>query len=121
MVLQEENASKAWSMWLEDPGDVMQKEGNSEATDLPERSNATTGRYAAAVRQLGAELGVTVLDLWTDIQRRKDWRECLNDGLHFTPDGNAVVYELLQATIDEALPHLRCKFCPCRVFCCAQG
>ncbi len=87
----------------------MQKEGDSEATDLPERSNATTGQYAAAVRRLGAELGIPVLDLWTDMQRQKDWPECLSDGLHFTPEGNAAVYELLQAKIDEALRQLRCR------------
>ena len=77
------------------------------AIDLPERTNAVTGRYAAAVRKLGSDLGIPVLDLWTELQRQQSWESYLSDGLHFLPSGSTAVYHLLQAKINEALSHLR--------------
>ena len=88
----------------------LQKEEAQElcsALDLPERTNAATGRYAAAVRKLGSELGIPVLDLWTELQKQQSWQSHLSDGLHFLPSGSTAVYHLLQAKINEALPHLR--------------
>ena len=88
----------------------MQKEEAQEwcsAVDLPERTNAVTGRYAAAVRKLGSDLGIPVLDLWTELQKQQSWKSHLSDGLHFLPSGSTAVYHLLQAKINEALPHLR--------------
>lgn len=85
----------------------MQKDGTCNAADLPERTNAMAGEYAAAVRQLGSDLSLPVLDLWTEIQKQEGWQAYLSDGLHFTPSGSTAVYTLLQAKIDEALPHLR--------------
>lgn len=89
---------------------LMQKEEAQEvcsASDLPERTNAVTGRYAAAVRKLGSDLGIPVLDLWTELQRQQSWASYLSDGLHFLPSGSTAVYDLLQAKINEALPHFR--------------
>ena len=77
------------------------------AVDLPERTNAVTGRYAAAVKKLGSDLGIPVLDLWTELQKQESWKSYLSDGLHFLPSGSTAVYHLLQAKINEALPHLR--------------
>lgn len=44
---------------------------------LPERQRTAeqTKKYADACRELGAELGVPVLDLWTVIARRAGWEE----------------------------------------------
>ena len=83
--------------------------GDSAAASLPERTNAAAGEYAAAVKQLGKELGLPVVDLWTDIQKQPLWQAYLSDGLHFTSSGNTAVYHLVQAKINEALPHLRCQ------------
>lgn len=82
--------------------------GDSAAASLPERTNAAAGEYAAAVKQLGKELGLPVVDLWTDIQKQPLWEAYLSDGLHFTSFGNTAVYHLVQAKFNEALPHLRC-------------
>ena len=88
----------------------MQKEEAQDlcsALELPERTNAVTGRYAAAVRKLGSDLCIPVLDLWTELQKQQSWKSHLSDGLHFLPNGSTAVYHLLQAKINEALPHLR--------------
>jgi hypothetical protein len=39
------------------------------------RFNDVTAQYAQAVREVGKELGVPVLDLWMAFQRRAGWRE----------------------------------------------
>lgn len=83
--------------------------GEQEAARLPERTNAAAGEYAKAVKQLGEELGIPVVDLWSNIQMQPLWQAYLCDGLHFNSAGNAVVYHLVQAKINEALPHLRCS------------
>lgn len=86
----------------------VQREGVSEATSIPERTNEFTGQYAAAVRQLAGSLGLPVLDLWTELQQHAGWQtKYLEDGLHFTAAGNAAVFELLLKKLREALPHLR--------------
>ena len=44
---------------------AMQKWGVNEFSEQPDRTNAVTGQYAAACRQVAADEGVPVLDLWT--------------------------------------------------------
>ncbi len=91
---------------------VLQKVGGEqEAARLPERTNAVAGEYAKAVKQLGEELGIPVVDLWSNIQMQPLWQAYLSDGLHFTSTGNAAVYHLVQAKINEALPQLRYFLC----------
>ena len=65
------------------------------------------GRYAAACRELGAELGVPVLDLWTQMQANPKWRSYLSDGLHLSPAGNLAAYNALQRLINKEFPALR--------------
>jgi lysophospholipase L1-like esterase len=73
-----------------------------------ERSNEFTGRYAACVEELGAELGLPSLNLWQAFQAVPGWqRRLLNDGLHFTEEGNAELYRLLQRLLDDRYPDLR--------------
>ena len=60
------------------------------------------------MRELGQELQLPVVDLWTSMQAQPDWQTLfLCDGLHFTPAGNQFVYEELQPVIDKAYPQLR--------------
>ncbi|KAK9915119.1 hypothetical protein WJX75_004950 [Coccomyxa subellipsoidea] len=85
----------------------------SEATSIPERTNSVTSQYAAAAKQLAGDLGLPVLDLWTEIQKHKSWQsDYLEDGLHFTPAGNKAVFNLLLATLRESFPHLRAENLP---------
>ncbi|KAL0053262.1 hypothetical protein WJX82_003464 [Trebouxia sp. C0006] len=86
-----------------------QRSGTSRTeTTLPERTNDYTSGYAAAVVELGKELQLPVVDLWTSMQAQRDWQtQLLCDGLHFTPAGNRFVYQQLQPAINKAYPKLR--------------
>ena len=88
---------------------LQKKGGEQEAAKLPERTNAAAGEYAKAVKELGEDLGIPVVDLWSNLQMQPLWQVYLSDGLHFNSAGNALVYALVQAKINEALPHLRCS------------
>lgn len=87
----------------------MQRSGTARTeTTLPERTNDFTAGYAAAVVELGEEVQLPVVDLWTSMQAQPDWQNLyLCDGLHFTPAGNQFVYRQLQPVIDKAYPSLR--------------
>ena len=75
---------------------------------LPERTNEHTKEYASTVVELGRELQLPVLDLWTLMQQHPGWQDkLLCDGLHFTSEGNRFVYKHLQNLINEAFPELR--------------
>ena len=67
-----------------------------------------TGQYAEAVRALGAELNLPVVDLWTEFQKIDSWQTALlNDGLHLTPEGNALVGKLVLGVIHDAFEQLK--------------
>lgn len=65
------------------------------------------GKYAAACRALGGELGVPVLDLWTQLQTAPHWSTYLSDGLHLSPAGNLAAFQLLLQLIGDHFPALR--------------
>lgn len=72
-----------------------------------ERTNEAAGQYAAACRALGAELDLPVVDLWSAFQEMEDWAErLLNDGLHLTEEGDALVAELLTKQVQQRWPAL---------------
>ena len=90
------------------------------------RTAKTTAKYAQAVRELGEELHLPVLDIWRTMIRRaryavdnldydmlpgsKDAPECkilhefLHDGLHFSRSAYEVLYEELMAVIERTWP-----------------
>ncbi|KAF0692860.1 Aste57867_16106 [Aphanomyces stellatus] len=68
------------------------------------RSNANTGKYAAAVVALGRSLQVPSVDLWTALQ--PNISTIFFDGLHPNVVGNAALFNLMRARIAEALPDL---------------
>lgn len=95
-----------------------------------DRNAPTTAVYAAACRDVAAELNLPVLDLWTVFMRKAGWMPddavqgkplvgskdaprsevlaaLLSDGLHFTPAGYQLVFEELVALIASNLPELR--------------
>lgn len=87
----------------------MQRSGKPITEDtVAERTNDFTQSYAAAVVQLGQELKLPVVDLWSSMQTQPDWQNSfLCDGLHLTPAGNTFVYDQLQPAINKAYPDLR--------------
>jgi len=75
--------------------------------EAAERTNECAGRYAAACRAIGLELGLPVVDLWSSFQEVTGWQKILLcDGLHLTQQGNALVGMLVTETITTAFPSL---------------
>ncbi|KAL2459517.1 GDSL esterase/lipase-like [Forsythia ovata] len=49
------------------------------------------------------ELGLPSIDLWSKLQETEGWqKKFLSDGLHLTPEGNAVVHEEVERVFNEA-------------------
>lgn len=73
--------------------------------DASPRTNITTGLYAKACIEVAKKAEVPVVDLWSCMQKTSGWQTSyLSDGLHLTPEGNAVVFEkLLKVLGDEGL------------------
>lgn len=81
-----------------------------------------TKKYAEACKEVGAELNVPVVDVWTLFMHHAGWtegkpldgsidvpenpklRELFTDGLHLTPVGYKMVYEELTKTIKSKYP-----------------
>jgi lysophospholipase L1-like esterase len=80
----------------------------SPASSDPDRTNEAAGRYAAAVRKLGAKHGVAVLDLHAGFQRDPEWATTLlmEDGLHLSTAGQARVAQLLLKLLDAEFPEI---------------
>ena len=75
---------------------------------VPERTNEVAGQYAAACKAVAAALRVPCLDLWAAFQAHPAWPAALvPDGLHPSPEGNALVLKELRALLDASFPHLR--------------
>jgi isoamyl acetate esterase len=94
------------------------------------RTATNTARYAKAIRDIGAELNIPVLDIWTALATRSGYtsrepertdgpilllgstdapanstlQAMLYDGLHFSPEGYKVLYGELMALIEREWP-----------------
>ena len=95
------------------------------------RTNGTTGSYAAACKAVAAESGVPCLDLFsvfTEAAAKAAKAKAgetsggggddgglegfFTDGLHFGPEGHAVVAKALTETIGREFPDLAVRPCP---------
>lgn len=96
---------------------------NDFVQDRPVRKAADYARYAQAVRDLGKELDLPVLDLWSAMIRRAGGkgdeaepigsidapaneilRGFVRDGLHLSPEGYKVWYEELMGLVGRVWP-----------------
>ncbi|KAG7398104.1 hypothetical protein PHYBOEH_011738 [Phytophthora boehmeriae] len=77
-------------------------------TNRAERTNAMAGEYAQACVEVGRKLDVNVLDVYSifNSMEESERAECLDDGLHFSTKGNALVFRELQTKIHDAFPEL---------------
>ncbi|THG22020.1 hypothetical protein TEA_000666 [Camellia sinensis var. sinensis] len=76
---------------------------SSRAMELPERTNEMTGVYAKQCVELAKELGLPSINLWLKMQETEGWqKKFLSDGLHLTPEGNAVVHQEVVRVFNEA-------------------
>ncbi|KAG8954693.1 hypothetical protein FRC04_011126 [Tulasnella sp. 424] len=77
-----------------------------------DRKSEVTKKFADAVIELGKELDVPVVDVYTPIWKATDngdpkkLGKYLYDGLHLSREGYAVMYELLIQTIKTKFPEL---------------
>ncbi|KAI4336157.1 hypothetical protein L6164_014721 [Bauhinia variegata] len=63
-----------------------------KAMKLPERTNEVTVQYAKACVDVAEETDVCFINVWSKMQETEGWqKKFLSDGLHLTPEGNAVV------------------------------
>ncbi|TIA40119.1 GDSL lipase/acylhydrolase family protein [Aureobasidium pullulans] len=86
------------------------------------RTASNTAKYAEAVRQLGKEFSLPVLDVWAAFMKEAGWKEgdplpgsseieqnqtlanMLHDGLHLNPEGYEIIYRELMKLITDKLP-----------------
>ncbi|XP_020199868.1 GDSL esterase/lipase At5g62930 [Aegilops tauschii subsp. strangulata] len=83
-----------------------------DARRLPERTNEMAGVYAGQCIELAKEMDVQCVDLWSKMQATEGWQKLyLSDGLHLTPEGNALVHKEVVQTLRgaglkaEDMPH----------------
>lgn len=80
-----------------------QIEGNIDEFGRAIRTNAVRKIYSDALIQLCEAMNIKVIDLWSLIQRRKDWKEvCFIDGIHFSAEGSEMVLKEILKVIKEA-------------------
>jgi hypothetical protein len=87
-----------------------------------DRTNAQVAKYAAAVRALGAEQAVPVLDMFSLVNslpasERAAWSD---DGVHPGAAGQAMVFQALKSALESMVQFddLRCAWGGC---CCCGG
>lgn len=85
------------------PVNTFQRSANLESRDPPlklDREFDTTKAYAEAVKQVAAEEGVTVVDVWTALwegcgKNEQNLSKYLTDGLHLNKEGYEVRLKLI--------------------------
>lgn len=67
------------------------------------RTNERGRIYSEAGIKLGQELGVKVIDFWSALQERPDWKETVFwDGMHLTKEGSDIVVKKISKILREA-------------------
>lgn len=69
----------------------------------PDRSNAVTEQYAAAVAEVGSELGVATVDLFSAFSQQPSLEMYFSDGLHFSAEGEKFAADLIIPVVEQAL------------------
>ncbi|KAL8457816.1 hypothetical protein ACS0TY_035623 [Phlomoides rotata] len=74
-----------------------------KASSVPDRTSEEAGIYAEQCVSVAKELGLPSINLWSKMQETDGWqRKFLSDGLHLTPEGNAVVFKEVVKIFDKA-------------------
>ncbi|KAL3457292.1 GDSL Lipase/Acylhydrolase family protein [Aspergillus heterothallicus] len=94
----------------------------AEGVPHPSRTAARTRKYAEAVVQVGGELGVAVVDLWSTFMKSVGWREgdvlvgsrdapkdedfegLFTDGLHLTGKAYEIMFDAVMEVIEKKWP-----------------
>ena len=75
-----------------------------------DRSNEVTKQYAETVLQLGRETGITTVDVYDALSKEQNLVQFLSDGLHFTPEGNQFLADLVIPVLETKLAHVQPVF-----------
>eukprot|EP00051_Salpingoeca_urceolata_P007035 m.93325 g.93325 ORF g.93325 m.93325 type:complete len:227 (-) comp15088_c0_seq2:169-849(-) len=70
------------------------------------RTNAVTKTYAAACMEVAEELAVPCVDLHSAFETNPSWTSLLNDGLHFSNQGQDVAFKEVLAVLAQSAPAL---------------
>ncbi|XP_024020609.1 GDSL esterase/lipase CPRD49 isoform X2 [Morus notabilis] len=66
------------------------------------RTNELCREYSEACLELCKEMDIKAIDLWTAIQKGKDWQStCFLDGIHFSAEGSKVVVKEILKVLKE--------------------
>lgn len=90
-------------------------QGTSEIFSELIRTNELCQKYSDACINLCHELGVKVVDLFTAIQKRDDWKNaCFTDGIHLSEEGSKIVVAEILKVLKQAewKPSLHWKSMP---------
>lgn len=92
--------------------------------NVTRRTAVNTARYAQTVRDIGNELDLPVLDIWSAFMKEAGWKKgdilpgsksidqnpvlvnLMHDGLHFTPDGYKILFKEFMSLVRTVLPDL---------------
>ncbi|KAL6142277.1 hypothetical protein ACLB2K_060560 [Fragaria x ananassa] len=67
------------------------------------RTNKLCQMYSGACVELCREMDIKAVDLFTSMQKRKDWSTmCFTDGIHFSSEGSKIVAEEILKVLEEA-------------------
>lgn len=108
------------------PVDERLCEANDRAKgiNVTRRTAENTARYAQGIRNVGKELNLPVLDLWSAFMKVAGWNEgealpgsgsipqnpvlagLMHDGLHFNPEGYRILYAEFKSLVEKSLPDL---------------
>ncbi|KAF3449556.1 hypothetical protein FNV43_RR10285 [Rhamnella rubrinervis] len=67
------------------------------------RTNESCRVYSEACVELCNEMGIKAINMWTAIQKGKDWRTtCFTDGVHLSAEGSKIVVKEILKVLKEA-------------------
>ena len=89
----------------------IERYGKEGATGIAQRRNPVTKLYRDIVISIGKKYKIPVLDLFQLFLNEPNWKTFLNDGLHFSTEGNEFVGKKLLQCIDDHLHELVVKPC----------
>ncbi len=72
---------------------------NRTKPDIPVKSNARVGEYAAAAGRVATEQGVTFLDLYSLFSKQSNSEELFSDGLHLSFSGAQLLHANLSPLV----------------------
>lgn len=75
------------------------------------KNNKTTGMYAKACCEVAKEAGTNIVDLYTEMMKAEDFSGYLNDGLHLSPLGSRLLFDLLNPIVEKLTSDLP-QVCP---------